>query len=586
MQSKLTILYSRLSRDDELSGESNSIVNQKSLLENYAVKNGFTNLRHIIDDGHSGTNFDRPGWKELIAEVETGNVGIVVTKDLSRVGRDYLRVGMFTEIMFPEKGVRFIAISNDVDSAKGTNEFAPFMNIFAEWHARDTSRKIRTIFEAKTAEGKRVTGVIPYGYLHDPNDRQKWIIDEPAAAVVRHIFQLVIAGNGVYQIAQILEKEKVLIPTAHWESIGYDENVRLSYQDKYLWRGGVVSNIIKREEYMGNLVLRKTYSESYKLKKRKETPKDERLVFEGAIPQIIDKETWHNAQRLRKTVRRPAKNGDPPYRLTGLLFCADCNSKMTHERYDDPRPDRKRKNEYICSKYRTRTKECSIHYIRVPVIEEIILDVIKTVSYYVRINEKEFIEKVKESSALQQQSAIKESKKLLAKSKRRRDELDGLIKKLYESFANGKIPEKHFDNLIVDYDTEQSSLDEKIAELQSEIDTFNIDSNRADKFIEIVKRYTDFKELTTPMLNEYVEKIIVHEADKSTGERIQKVDIHLNFIGHFVSPIAEVPPTPEEIEAAELEAKQKYETKRAKERERLREWRRKKREKIAAEKSA
>jgi hypothetical protein len=313
-----------------------------------------------------------------------------------------------------------------------------------------------------------------------------------------------------------------------------------------------VSDIVEREEYMGNKILRKSYTESYKQKQRKISPKEERLVFEGAIPQIVDPETWHTAQRLRKTVRRPSKNNEPPYRLTGLLFCGDCGAKMTHDRTIDKRSYKYRpKNDYLCSNYRQRTRECSIHFIRVPVVEELILHAVRQVSHYVRNNEAEFIEKVREASAVRQESAIKESKGLLAKHKRRRDDLDGLIKKLYEAYATNKIPEKHFEKLLGDYDAEQTALDAKINELQSEITAWSADIEKTDKFIEIVNRYTDFEELSNEMVNSFIEKIIVHEADYTNGKREQQVDIHLNFIGKFDTPFQDLPPTAKEIAQAE-----------------------------------
>jgi len=345
-----------------------------------------------------------------------------------------------------------------------------------------------------------------------------------------------------------------------------------------MWRGGSVSIILQREEYMGNKILRKGYNESYKNKKRKETPKEERLVFEGAVPQIIDPDTWYTAQRLRKTVRRPAKNGDAPYRLTGLMYCADCNSKMTHDRSIDYRPNRSPKNEYVCSNYRQRTRECSVHYIRVPVVENLILDTIKRISYYVRTNEDEFIAKVREASATRQESAIKESRQLLSKHKRRRDELDTLIKKLYETFATGKIPEKLFDKLLADYDGEQTTLESDIAELQSEIDTWGADVEKTDKFIEVVKRYTDFDELSNEMVNSFIEKIIVHEADRSTGKREQKVVVHLNFIGNFVPPKMDIPLSEKEIKQQEESERlklEKQEIQRTKQREKNRKYREK-----------
>ena len=578
LKQRTTILYERLSRDDGEDSVSNSIQNQQHLLEKYAEEHNLKPYRHIQDDGFSGTVWTRPGWQELMAEVEAGRVGTIIVKNLDRMGRDYLRVGILLE-QFVERKIRFIALHDNIDTAKGEDDFTPLRALFAEWLARDTSKKIRAVFKARTEAGYHCTGAIPYGYIHDPTNRQNWLVDEEAAKTIRHIFQLVIEGNGVYQIAKILEQEKVLIPTAHYEALGISECVRHNYRDPYMWRGGVVSNISQREEYMGNKVLRKGYNDNYKQKKRMETPKDERLVFEGAVPQIVTPEIWHTAQRLRKTVRRPTKNGDAPYRLTGLLYCADCNSKMTHDRTIDTRYSKYRpKNDYLCSNYRQRTRECTMHFIRVPVVEDLILDTIKRVSYYVRTNEAEFVEKIREASATRQETVIKESKQLLSKHKRRRDELDTLIKKLYESFATGKIPERHFEKLLNDYDGEQTSLEASIAELQREIDTWSEDISKTDKFIEIVRRYTNFDELSNKMVNEFIEKIIVHEADKSTGKREQKVDIYLNFIGKFETPPMDIPLSEKEIAAqaeAERLAQEKLEIQRAKQREKNRKYREK-----------
>jgi hypothetical protein len=358
---------------------------------------------------------------------------------------------------------------------------------------------------------------------------------------------MVIEGKGVYQIAGILEKERVMIPAAHWDAIGAD-NPHLPVSEPYRWRGGTVGGIIAREEYTGRMILRKTYSESYKHKKRKQTPKEERLVFEGAIPEIIDDEVWRNAQRLRRTVRRTAKSGAPPYRLTGLLYCADCGAKMTHNRTEYLYSGRKSsKDDYVCSNYRHNTRNCTMHFIRTAAAEEIVLSSVKRVSRYVRENEAEFAERVRDASALRQASAVQESKKRLAKSQRRRDELDGLIKKLYESYATDKIPENHFSRLLSEYDEEQKSLDKVVAELQSEINAWRADIVRADKFIELVRSHTDLNELSTAALNSFIEKVVVHECDKSSGKRVQKVDVHLNFIGCFDVPAE--PPTPEETEA-------------------------------------
>ena len=581
-EAKITALYERLSHDDELQGESNSIANQKMFLESYARKNGFLNLRHWQDDGISGVHFKRPAFQEMMGEVEAGNVGQIIVKDMSRFGRNYLHVGLYMETL-AERGVRLIAVNDNVDTAKGEDDFTVFRNVMNEWYARDTSRKIRSIFNARMAEGKHCTGSIPYGFLHDPVDRQKWIVDEEAAKVVRRIFHLVIEGNGVYQIAEILERDRVLIPTAHWLEIGEKGNVRhASFKSPYLWRGSVVSSILRRREYMGHTVLRKTQSASYKSKKRKETPESELIIFENTYPAIVDEETWNNAQRLRRTVRRPTKYGKSPNPLTGLMYCADCGGKMTHERSIDSRRVGRNKNEYVCSRYRQRTDRCSIHFIRVPVIEELVLTAIRRVSEFARENEPEFVRKVSQAADTRLEESVREAKKLLAKSRRRRDELDGIIKKLYETYALGKFPENQFERLVAEYDAEQKTLDARIEETESAIERWDAESLKTGRFMELVRRYTEFTELTTPMLNEFVEKIVVHEADKSSGKRTQKVDIHFNFIGHFIPPFKEEEPTPEEL----LAAQEKREKQLAKNREKLRRYRERKKMREQSEKNA
>jgi len=439
--------------------------------------------------------------------------------------------------MFREKCIRLITVADGFDSSNGEDDLLPFKDIFAEWHARDTSRKIKAIFQSRTAEGKHVTGSIPYGYLHDPNDRQKWIIDEEAAKVVRYIFRLLIEGHGVFQISKILEREKIPVATIHWESMGIPGGSKRVTDNPYLWQSCTVSNIIKREEYTGKKILRKFTKSSYKDKKKTANPREEQLIFDGTIPQIIDQETFDTAQRLRKTIRRPAKSGEPPYRLTGLLWCKDCGDKMSHRRSMDYRRG-KAANEYICSNYRERANECSMHFIRVVVIEEIILDAIRTTSNYVLANKDRFIAEVRVLSKTQAESAIKESRAQSTKLVKRRSELDVLIKKLYESFAVGRIPENHFEKLLAEYDEEYTSLEPKIAELQRQIETFDANSVRAEKFVELVNRYTCFDELTTPMLNEFIQKIIVHEkeGDGRGIKRKQKVEIYFSFIGKYTVP--------------------------------------------------
>ncbi len=532
---KITALYERLSRDDELQGDSNSIVNQKKMLEDYARNNGFKNLVHFTDDGYSGTNFERPGWKQLMAEMEQGKVGAIIVKDMSRVGRDYLRVGMYTEEFF-KNGIRFIAINDNVDSENGDNDFTPFRNIMNEWTARDTSRKIRAVFRARAMEGKRISPSTPYGYLRDPQDKQKWIVDAEAAEVVQRIFRLVIEGYGVYQISDILTADKVLIPSAHWERIGADNQRHKHYQDPYRWRGGVVAKILERMEYMGHTVAFKTHTVSYKDKRSKATAPEERVIFENTHEPIIDPETWRNAQRLRRTVRKPDKQGKPS-RLTGLLHCADCGAKMTHDRSMDKRPGRSAKNEYFCSSYRTQTRSCTMHFIRVPVVETLILNALREVSAFARANKQEFIRLVTDSTSMRQDKTAKQQRKKLTAYRKRSNELDTIIRKLYEDNLSGKLSDKRFEKLSDDYEREQEELEQTIERIQSEIDNMEKQTVNADRFLDLVDRYTDFEELTTPMLNEFVEKVVVHERDKgSRYTTTQKVDIYFNFVGLMELP--------------------------------------------------
>ena len=530
---KLTILYERLSHEDGRENESLSIENQKAYLEEYALRSGFKNLVHRTDDGWSGTRWDRPGFLQMTEDISRGSVGQILIKDMSRLGRDHLRVGLFLE-QLREMNVRLIAVAEGIDTAKGEDDFMPFRNILAEWHARDTSRKIRAIFGARTAAGNHVTGALPYGYLHDPKDRQKWIVDEEAAPVVKRIFRSVIAGKNIAKITEELTAERILTPNAHWKSIGERTSRGAHNADPYKWSSATVINILKKEEYMGWKVLNKTETENYKSKQRKPTPEN-RLVFKDAHPQIIDEETWNIVQRLRGTKRRVYKPDGEPNPLTGVLYCADCGAKMYHKRGTSGRPDHPH-HEYVCSGYRHYSKSCTCHYIRVEVVEQLILDAIRRASRYAIENEAAFIQRVREEAALQQEAAVRESRRRLTKGKRRREEISRLIKKLYESYAADKIPENHFSELLAGYDAEQKSLDAELERLQAEIDRYNTDSVRADRFLELVKRHTEFTELTPTLLNEFVEKVVVHEAVKIEGKRTMQVDIYLNFIGKFDLP--------------------------------------------------
>jgi len=570
---KMTILYERLSREDENIAESGSIANQKMVLEAYAQRNGLEPYYHVWDDGASGTNFQRPGWQQVLADIDSGKVGTLCCKDMSRVGRSYLEVGLFMESL-REKGVRLIAVQDNVDTAKGEDDFTVFRNVINEWYARDCSRKIKSIFNAKAAEGKHISPNVPYGYYRDPEDKQKWLVDSDAAKVVQRIFQMIIEGKGIVRIAETLTAEKILNPSAHEETMGSD--MRHRYSDPYKWGATEIARIIQRREYMGHTINCKTYKDSYKSKKRKKTPLDQQLVFENTHEAIVDAETWENANRLRRTIRREPKTEQEPNRLTGLLYCHECGGKMTHNRGVDRRPGHAQHNEFECSTYR-KNGTCSLHYIRVPVVEEIILHTIRSVSEYVRSSEAEFAEKIREVSVLQQSTAVKDNRKKIAKAQRRQEELMQIVKKLLEANATGRIPDSHFDKMFAEYADEQDTLDKSIAEWTQQIDEYEADELKADRFIALARRYTDFDELTTTMVNEFIDRVEIYEPDRSSGKRTQRVDVYLKFIGNFTAPVEEKVLTQEQIEA-----ERKLEKKRADSRERQRRYR----ERLAAKKAA
>lgn len=427
---KITALYERLSRDDELQGESNSIINQKAFLEDYAKRNGFTNIRHFTDDGVSGTTFDRKGFQAMIAEVEAGAVATIIVKDMSRFGRDYLKVGLYTDVLFKDKGVRFIAVNNGIDSDKQSdNDFTPFLNIMNEWYARDSSRKIQAIFKARMQEGKRVSPSVPYGYRRDPQNKQHLIVDEEAAAVVRRVFQMVIDGYGVRAIADALTADKVLIPAAYAKLNCPENNHSKGFYDPYRWSPTSVGYILAKPEYMGHTVLGKTITENYKTKKRRKAGPEELMVFKNTHEAIVDEEIWELAHRLKKTVRRPSYPDRPANPLTGLVYCADCGHKMTHRQ---PSPHKEKvydaDDAYVCSRYRQLTRDCTMHYIKTSVLLDLILSAIREASAFVRSDEKEFLHLVREETDAEIRKEVKEQKKRLQKAEKRIAELDGLIK--------------------------------------------------------------------------------------------------------------------------------------------------------------
>ena len=548
---RVTALYERLSRDDEQSGDSNSIVNQKQMLEDYAARNGFTNCVHYTDDGYSGGSFDRPGWKRLMEDIEAGAVQTVIAKDMSRIGRNYLEVGYYTEVVFREKNVRFIAIANGIDSdSQGSSEFAPFLNVMNEWYLRDCSRKIKASKQILGNSGKHLSNHAAFGYVKDPEDKHHWLIDEEAAKVVRHIYQLCVEGNGTLQISKILQAEKVETPSYYHAKRGigrFKNSIEKAHQ--YDWNCNMVKSILTKPEYLGYTVNFRTQSKSYKEKKNIINPPEKWAVFENTQKPIIDRETWLLVQKLVETPRRNDTIGEANP-LTGLVYCADCGAKMyNHRSRSKPKPNGKMSypnNDYDCSTYKLSIRGtkpvCCSHHISTKALRELILFTIQTVSKYAISNREDFIERVRKASVLKQDAAAKEKKRKLNRDKRRFDELDVLYKKLYETYALGKISEERFETLSKEYEDEQKNLKTVIAEAEAEISVYERDTTNINGFMELVGKYTDFTELTNQMINEFVEKILVHAPDKSTGDRIQEVDIYLNFIGHIEVPLPEHTP--------------------------------------------
>lgn len=537
---KYTALYERLSRDDEMQGESNSIVNQKRYLEEYAQAQGFKNIRHFTDDGYSGTNFKRPGFQEMIAAIEAGEIDVVCVKDLSRFGRDYLKVGFYTEIMFPEKGVRFIAINNSVDSANPMeNDFTPFLNIMNEWYAKDTSNKIRAIFRSRMQDGKRCSGAIPYGYRRDPEDKNHLLIDEEAAKVVRRIYQMVIDGMGSQAIANQLTADNVLIPSAYLEQSEHGESRNHSYHDPCRWNCTAVAYILDKQEYMGHTVLGKTICENFKTKKRRKARPDELIIFENTHEPIIDAETWHLVQKLRRRTRRKLANGSYSHRLSGLVYCADCGKRLS---YSSPqsqhRPDGKTydaDSSFRCPTYKSMYGECTMHYIKSSTLDKLVDEAVRKVARYVLKNEQAFLEQVRVLTSADQKQTQSEDKKELVNIKKRIAELDNYIKRLYEGNASGKIPDRQFEKLMAQYDSEQQELEERVKEIEVSIHEIQQESENGQQFVRLVQKYRDLTEIDQTALNEFIDKVVVHEATGGrTADRSQQIDIYFNFIGQFM----------------------------------------------------
>ncbi len=558
---RITALYERLSRDDEIAGDSNSIVNQKRYLESFCKQQGFYNYVHYTDDGWSGGNFERPDWKRLVADIEAGRVATVIVKDMSRIGRDYLQTGFYTEVLFRKHGVRFIAVSNGIDSNDpSSSEFAPFMNIMNEWYLRDLSRKQRAAIRAKGESGKPTTNCAIYGYMKDPNDKHHWIIDEEAAEVVRRIYRMTIEGHGPGEIARALTADRIDSPYAHFarQGRGWWKN-RTEMPHPYIWNDNVIRHILEKPEYLGHTVNFRCHTESYKDHTRIDHDPKDWLIFENTHEAIIDRETWELAQKLRQTPRRIDHWGyaNP---LTGLVFCADCGAKMYNCRTKGNKDiDTYPYDYYDCSRHKltrkVRADACCTHNIKSKAIMDMTLEAIQEISRYAIENRDDFIRQVRQEAEVQHAATAKELRRRQARDIRRRDELDVIIKKLYESYATGKMPEKRYEALSAEYEQEQTALELAIAEAQEELDAFVADTVRIDQFMKLVEKYTDFSELTTVMLNEFVDKILVHTPVKDRYGRRQRIDVYFKFIGNFTIPKAE--PTEEELRQREREARRR-----------------------------
>ena len=549
MQEKLTALYERLSHDDDLMGESNSISNQKQMLSEYAESHGLTPYIHFTDDGISGTRFDRPGFVSMMDAIKAGQIGTVIIKDMSRLGRDYLMVGQIQE-MLRQKQVRLIAINDGHDSLNGDDDFLPFRNIMNEWYAKDTSKKIRSTFKAKGNSGKHVASTTPYGYLKDPENKEHWIVDEEAAQVVRRIFQMTMDGYGPYQIAKKLKEDQVEIPAVHMarHGAGLWQGRVDEIKDPYAWGSSTVAGILKKREYLGHTVNFKT-RKHFKDKKSHYVSEDNWVIFENTQDAIIDQDTFDNVQRIRKNVRRYPDGWGEAHPLTGLMYCADCGAKMYVHRVNNG----KRIPQYTCSAYSkvpVGTLCPTQHRINADIVMELIKDLLKAIAEYSHLNREEFIETVKTTQSSQQSSEIVRLKNRLAEAKKRLQELEKLICRIYEDNILGKQPDERYAVLDGQYSKEQKELTAEISELEAEVAGYENGRRSAERFIALVDKYQNFDELTTYMLNEFVEKILVHERDrKGSQQTTQEIEIYFNFVGRYLPPhFGEVQLTPEEEE--------------------------------------
>ena len=526
-QQKITILYCRLSNEDLVDGESNSIANQRSILSSYAASHGFTNTRVLVDDGYTGTNFNRPGVQEGLALVEQGLVGTWIVKDMSRFGRDYLQVGRFTEIVFPSYDVRFIAVNDAVDSAKGDNDFTVIRNVFNDFYAKDTSKKVRAVMKAKGTSGKHLGGP-PYGYRTDPQDKNHWILDNDAAPIVKRIFDLTIAGVGPSRIARILEADEVLtVKALYAQQKGKPLPERPCH-----WIEQSVVNILERMEYTGCTCNFKTHSKSYKLKKRIPNAVEDMFILPDTQEAIVPKEQWDRVQELRKHKRRMTK-AERQGLFSGLVVCADCGSKLhfaTCKNFEG------RQDHYVCAKYKSGRGTCSAHYIREDVLRDVVLERIRAVTEYIRADVEGFQEEWLMCRREEQEKSIREDKRRLEKAKKRLADIDKLITRIYEDMVLGNLSQERYQKMLEGYEAEQAALNNEVIGLEDWVATREEMEDNVDQFLALLEKYVDIPELTTTIVNEFIKQIIVYAPDKSSGKRTQKVKIVFNFLEEVEVP--------------------------------------------------
>ena len=522
----ITALYARLSQEDALDGDSNSIVNQKKILLKYAEDNGFPNPTFFIDDGVSGVIFDRPGWNEMIGLAEAGKVKTVIVKDMSRMGRDYLKVGYYTESFFAERDIRYIAINDGVDSDKGDNDFTPFRNLFNDFYARDTSKKIRAVMRAKGNAGEHLCSNPPYGYVKDPESKKRWIIDSEAAEIVKRIFDLCVAGKGPMQIAKALTAGKVLTVKAYYAK----RDGKPMPDNPYRWSVETIRGILERPEYTGCTVNFKTYSKSHKLKKRLQNAPENYRIFPDTQPAIVDRNVFERVQELRANKRRPAKQAERQGLFSGLLYCVDCGSKLHFATGKNMTP---KQDCYRCARYKSNTGDCTMHFIREETLKRFVLRRIFDVTAMFFEDIMSFQKAVYEQRFEEAEKAAKKRKREIAQAEKRIAELDRIFKRIYEDDISGAISHERFLKLSAEYEAEQKELTEKVKVDREMVNAYEQDKADFDSFAAVIRKYVGITELTPTIVNEFVKKIIVHAPDKSSGHRRQKIQIIWNFVGEL-----------------------------------------------------